>query len=301
MSLTDLQAKAAREIVAFARLENLRAEHHLPEVMLAERLGISRSPIKAALKHLQRLGVVAHDPNRGFFLKQHASDLDSVARKFASRPDDPLYLRIVNDRQDGKLRDEVSEAELMRRYGVTRSGLLRALSRIQKEGWIERKPGNGWHFLPMIDSPAAYEESYLFRQTVEPAGLLSATFKADPAELKELRRRQEFIAGGGFQTMTPIELFEANSVFHETLAAWSGNRFIVQAVQRVDRLRRLVEYRQAAARAPRRTQAGEHLLILDAIERGDMLAAATLMREHLDGARRGKIQEQGVFSTKTQR
>jgi len=53
--------------------------------------------------------------------------------------------------------------------------------------------------------------------------------------------------------MTAIELFESNSLFHETLAKWSGNRFIVQSVRRLDQLRRLVEYRQARSRKPRRT------------------------------------------------
>lgn len=63
--------------------------------------------------------------------------------------------------------------------------------------------------------------------------------------------------------MTPQELFEANSYFHETLAACSGNRFLQQTVRRLERLRRLVEYRQASARAPRKGQAEEHLAILE--------------------------------------
>ena len=87
--------------------------------------------------------------------------------------------------------------------------------------------------------------------------------------------------------MTAIELFESNSRFHETLAGWSGNAFIVHAVRRVNLLRRLVDYKLATNRAPRATQAAEHLGILDAIEAGDALRAASLMREHLEGARRG--------------
>ena len=143
----------------------------------------------------------------------------------------------------------------------------------------------------MIDSPAAYEESYLFRNAIEPAGIMSPSFRPDPGAFSALKKEQERIVEGGYLTMTPIELFEANSRFHETIALWSGNRFILHGVRRLDQLRRLVEYKQAIERPPRQIQAREHLAILDAIERLDYLRAATLMRDHLEGARRGKVGE----------
>jgi DNA-binding GntR family transcriptional regulator len=79
------------------------------------------------------------------------------------------------------------------------------------------------------------------------------------------------------------------------MAAWSGNRFILQSVKRVNQLRRLIEYRQASKRAPRQTQAEEHLAILDAVSRHDYMLAATLLRGHLEGARRAKVHGKGVF------
>lgn len=86
----------------------------------------------------------------------------------------------------------------------------------------------------MMETPEAYEESYLFRQALEPTGILGPSFIPVPAEFAQLRREQEHIVNGGFRTMTPIELFEANSRFHETIAAWSGNRFIMQSIRRVN-------------------------------------------------------------------
>lgn len=294
MNLTPLQSRVAREIVALARREGFLADQHLPEALLSERIGISRTPVKAALRHLQSLGVVAHDPNRGFFLTRNATELGDLARAFSAAPDDPLYLRLARDRQSGGLPDEVTEAELIRRYEVPRASLLKVLARAQKEGWIERNLGHGWTFSPMIDTADAYEESYLFRQAIEPAGLLGPSFRADPGELKELRRQQEFIREHGFGSMTPIELFEANATFHETIAAWSGNRYILQSLQRVNQLRRLVEYRQADERQFRRTMADDHLEILEAIERQDTLTAAARLREHLDSARKTKNREERV-------
>lgn len=295
--LTPLQARVAREIVAMARRENLKAGAHLAESLLAEQIGTSRSPVNVALRHLAQLGMLSHDLNRGYFLNRDARTFTDVAQRFSRQPDDPLYLRIAEDRLAHGLPDLVNEAELMRLYETSRSALRRVLSRIQEEGWVEKSVGHGWAFQPLIDSPEAYEESYVFRTAIEPTGILTGGFHPDPVELASLRRQQTFIADGGFASMTAIELFESNSQFHETIARWSGNRFILQAVRRTDQLRRLVEYRQARDRVPRRGQAQEHLQILDAIAGNDLLKAATLMRAHLENARRAKVYGKGVFGT----
>jgi DNA-binding GntR family transcriptional regulator len=287
--LTPLQQRVAREIVALVRRESRKAGDHLPEVLLAERIGTSRSPVQAALRHLASRGVVQQDINRGFFLVRDAKDWGAVASELASTPDDPLYLAIAEARRTGDIPDEVSEAELMRRFGVVRGTLRKVLARMSEEGWVEQNVGHGWTFLPMIDTPQAYEESYLFRQAIEPTGFLSPSFRIDAAGLAELRREQQRIVDGGFRTMTAIELFEANSRFHETLAHWSGNRYIEQAVRRINLQRRLLEYQQASQRKPRQTQAQEHIQILDALAAHDVLQAATLMRAHLEGARKAKV------------
>ena len=281
--LTSLQQRVAREIVALVRRDNRVSGDHLPEIQLAQHIGTSRSPIQAALRHLAQLGVLQQDANRGFFLSVDAKDWDgSVASLLAT--DDPLYLRIANDRQSDRLADEVTEADLMRRYGVARSTLRKVLSRISEEGWIEQSMGHGWRFLSMIDSPDAYEESYLFRQSIEPGAILGPSFAFVPAELKQLRREQQRIVDGGFQTMTPIELFEANSHFHETIAEWGHNRFVLQSVRRINQLRRLVEYRITVDRSRLPIQCREHINILTLLEKGLRQEASDFLRVHIEGA-----------------
>jgi DNA-binding GntR family transcriptional regulator len=293
--LTPLQQRIAREIVALVRRGNHAAGDHLPELHIAAELGTSRSPVQAALQHLARLGVLYRDANRGYFLAKGAHDWAEVAAGFSTAPDDPLYVRIALDRQSGALADEVSESELMRRYDVARSTLRKVLARIAEEGWIEQRVGQGWSFQSLIDSTSAYEESYLFRQTVEPSGILGPSFCFVPSQLAELRREQQRIVDGGYVSLTPIEQFESNSRFHQTIADWSNNRFISHAVRRVNQLRRLVEYRIAALNERRVSQSSEHLSILAAIESHDLIAAAGLMRAHLDGARRSKAEGQTPF------
>ena len=88
--LTRLQARAVRDIVAFARRENLRAGDRLVESSLAQRIGTSRSPINVALRHLAAQGVLSHDLHRGYSLNRDAATLGELAGQIASQPDDPL-------------------------------------------------------------------------------------------------------------------------------------------------------------------------------------------------------------------
>ena len=53
---------------------------------------------------------------------------------------------------------------------------------------------------------------------IETHGLRSPDFRLDRTVLADLRRRQEIVANGGWQRLSQMELFEANSEFHEGLA-----------------------------------------------------------------------------------
>ncbi|WHL28153.1 GntR family transcriptional regulator [Pseudomonas juntendi] len=66
MNLTPLQARVARDIVAYVRQEQLAAGHHVSELGLAKALKTSRTPIKIALNYLAERGMLSQDRNRGF-------------------------------------------------------------------------------------------------------------------------------------------------------------------------------------------------------------------------------------------
>ena len=297
---SQLQARVAREIILIARRENKKAGERLPESVLAKQLGVSRTPVNQALRHLETLGILERDVNRGYFLTRDAEDCMALLDPLFSEPDEPLYLRIAEERLDGRLPTKFLETDLMRRYEVTRASLRNVLSRIREEGWVERQLGMGWQFTALIDSPEAYEESYSFRATIEPAGLLTPTFRFRMEELVALKDRQCYIAEKGCEIMTSIELYEANAEFHETISRWSGNRFFIQSIRRINSLRRLVEYRQAAQREPRREAAIEHVKILDAIAAQDMISATHLLKAHIEKARRIKVDGASGFAVRSE-
>jgi DNA-binding GntR family transcriptional regulator len=79
-------------------------------------------------------------------------------------------------------------------------------------------------------------------------------------------------------------LFRINSELHEMIVACSGNEFYVEALRRVNRLRRLIEYRLTVDRSRIHRQCKEHLKLLDLLEGGDLQKASAFLRRHIEGA-----------------
>jgi DNA-binding GntR family transcriptional regulator len=284
---SSLQAKLAAHIVDFARRNGLATGHHFSEAGLARQLGVSRSPVRGALRLLMDRGVVRALPNRGFRLARTGARLRVESLAIPVTDDDRLYMRIADDRVNGRLHRQFTESDLMRRYRVSRSLLARVLLRLNHDGIVKRARGHGWLFLPIIDSERAREASYRYRMVVEPAMLLEPGFKLDPAQVAVCRANHRRMMG---ERKPPnVELFETNAAFHEMLAAFSGNRFFVEAVQQQNRLRRLSECKDPWRPERVIESCREHLAVLDALESGERQWAATLLKRHLEIASRLKL------------
>ena len=83
-------------------------------------------------------------------------------------------------------------------------------------------------------------------------------------------------------------LLAIGSIFHEEIIKLSGNPFFLMALQRVNRMRRLMEYRAQINRERLVEQCTEHLQILELLEHGDITNASDKMRQHLSGALKRK-------------
>lgn len=292
MSTTQLGVEIAQQILARARREEWQAGTPLVERTLAAEFGVSRSPVRAALRLLEDRGVVARAPEgRALVLARNSQDL-SALKVDASLPSTDLertYLTIVRDRFARKLPEHISESDLLRRYDVSRAVLHNALLRLAQEGLAQRRRGHGWQFLPMIDSVEADRESYEFRLAVEPAGLRSVNFKPDLRWLEKARADHERMMAGGIREVSGAEFFQLNVEFHETLARFSHNRYFLQAIEQQNRLRRGVEYESFTFSERMLQSCREHLSVLDALLAGDRDLAANLMVHHLAMSRQGSL------------
>lgn len=278
--VNDFQARLANQIVSYIRTKALPAGSHLPEQALSRRFHVSRTPVRAALALLTSQGVIEHRPNRGYFTRRDASRVDPTDLPISD--EEKVYLKIASDRMTRKLPDQVSEADLMRRYGTARSVLSRALQRLVREGLVEKRPGRGWAFAPVVDSEEAHDESYRFRLSIEPAALLEPDFRLDEERAARSRAAHQALLSESPRDVSAIDLFEMNAEFHELLAASSGNRFFLQAVKQQNRLRRFANYRWVYGPTRPLEAAREHLAILDALETGDRFWASSLLRRHLE-------------------
>jgi DNA-binding GntR family transcriptional regulator len=274
-------ADLARRVLHLVGESDRPAGWQLKEQWLAQQLNVSRSPVRAALRLLAELGIVTAVPNQGCFLAAPSGDLKDRLYKVPPTEEERLYLRVTRDRFADQIGVNINVTELGRRYGVSRSMIGRVLARLGEEGLVERDAGRGWSFLPSLNSPEVYEESYRFRMQIEPAAILDPGFRPNPAKFTEIRKAHEALLEGTVHTDPFRRLVEIDVEFHETIGRCSHNRFILQAIQQQSRLRRMTEFQFRADRSRMAQSSSEHLSILDALEAGDRERAAELMRVHI--------------------
>ena len=281
MAPTPLTRQIAARIVAYIRDEQAPQGTRLVERTLADHLRVSRSPVRSALRLLEDDGVVAVADRGGYTVLRSADQLDSVPATENADDDEHVYLRIAADRLDGHLPDRITENALARRYALAPAQLARVLRRINAEGWLERRPGYGWEFQHTLTSLRSYEDSYRFRLIIEPAAMREPGFVLDRRAVEQVRAQQQELVDGRIFSIGNAELFDLNRSFHEAIIACSGNTFLVDALARVDNVRRLVEYRRSLARDRAVVRCREHVAIADLLLAGDTGAAAEHMQVHL--------------------
>ena len=275
MPPTELTTQLAAQIADHIRAGNAPKGTRLVERVLAESLRVSRSPVRNALRLLAEEGVVGTTGRGGFVVAE-----EGEALPVRSRPptgDEEAYLAIAADRLSDALPEKVTENALARHYDLTKGQLARVLRRAAGEGWIERLPGHGWAFLPMLTSMQAYEDSYRFRLVIEPAAILEPGFALNRPALEECRARQQRLVDGEIWTISNVTLFEVNSRLHQAVVACSGNGFFAESLKRIDTLRRLMEYRQSLDR--------KYAVVLLA---GERQQASEFLRRHLSSVGREK-------------
>lgn len=284
-SASPLPLRIADEIRELIRSGRVPVGSHLGTQQLADQFGVSRSPVREALQLLAEQKVLQRHANRGFFVRSvRTSPVKSAAGNGELPERSSAYRKFADDWLDNRIADEVTEQFLRDRYDLTKAQVTDLLMRAVREGWVERKPGYGWRLLPVAKTQEAFEQIYRFRMLIEPAAMLEPSFRIDRAALAEQRRIQEDMLTPGAATMPADRVVLNGSLFHEEIIKMAGNPFFLRALEQANRMRRLLEYRAKVDRQRLRTQCTEHLQIVTLLEKGDVIEASYLMRQHLSGA-----------------
>ena len=240
---------------------------------------------------------------------------DPVAARLPSQPQrvvDGVAGRILS----GALRpgERVpTEPALMQEFGVSRSVVREALSRLQASGLVRTRQGVGSFVLSpqppegrMLDEPqgqALQLQQKLamleLRLSVESDAAALAAQRRTPAHLVAMEQAlQDFVS----QESTGEGTAEADFRFHEAVAQATGNEYFVRVLRSlsgatIPRVAVRAARRPQAVRPPRfgdpspqlrsgkDITAQEHQAVLEAIRRGDASAARAAMFMHLNNSR----------------
>jgi DNA-binding GntR family transcriptional regulator len=279
--VSELNEAIAARIVEHISTEKLAAGTHIAAQDLADRFNVSRSPINKALRLLHQKGVLTHERNRGYLV----GEAGEVSGEELGLPREAalnkVYLQIADDRSHGRLPMQVSESEIRKRYDLTRAQTATVLGRIAQEGWVARRPGYGWEFSEMLTTPEALIQTYRARMALEPAALLEPGYQLEPSIIERLRSTEEELLDGALETISPDVLHDRGVRFHESIVGAGKNPFFLDALRRINRVRRLLSYRSMSTRGRYHQQCQEHLDILGLIEQHRNAEAADALRAHL--------------------
>lgn len=278
---SPLQLELAERIGKEIRDGSLAVGAHLTEESFGTRYGVSRTPVRAALKLLAERHMIEYRANAGYFVNEGGAQVDLDGLSTGSVTVDDLYKSIVVDRIREALPETITEKELLSRYPSPRSLMTKTLMRMASEGLIIKRTGHGWQFLPSLGTAKAMAESYRFRMIIECNAFLEPTYKVDEALLQRVKEAHQRLLDAPENVPSSGEFFALNAAFHEMVARFSGNRYILQAMQQQNNLRRLDE--TAAYYRVLRVEGSctEHLEIIHAMEQDDRELASALMRHHL--------------------
>ncbi len=274
---SELQNELVGRIKELIRSRHQMTNGRVREAVLSRAIGVSRTPIRAALRHLVGEGILTAHSQGGYAVLQTPSLVRETMA--GSESASSLYGRMLRDIVLNEMPDPASEQALMRKYEAGRGEIARVLRRLVREGLAEPMPGRGWSMLKFDGEQMS--RSYHLRSILEPAMLLDPKYAADLEALKRLRT-DHAAALSTLSLESPWnELFELDAAFHETLARGSHNDLIVDIVRRQNHLRRLAEFFGYSRLERVRASLIEHVTIIDAIFSSDMIWASSLMLRHL--------------------
>ncbi len=281
-AVSRLHLDIARRIVRLLKDDNAEPGYRLVESALCERLDVSRTPIRGALKYLAGQGSIRPGATRGFVLARPTDELMGDTLVVNEEEEFNTLLRsIAKARLEGTLGVECSQQDICRMFGVFQPVAARVMRHLAELGLVERKLANGWSFGPSIDTKRTYSESYTLRKHIEPALVLLDTFVLDAEWLAQAKAAHLLFRERPWRDDMGVEFYNMNADFHDQLARQSGNRYFYLIVQRQTQLRAFRSFRWEFGPERVRDSIDEHLRIISALEEGNRPLAAHLILDHL--------------------
>ena len=186
-----------------------------------------------------------------------------------------------------------AERELAEKYQVSRGTVRAALSKLEKEKFIEIKPGSGAF---VIHKTSAVPVSEV--KNANPLELIDARFALEPhicrlavlhGKKEQFLKLETLVEAMEKSVKDPIQFASADTAFHQVLADCTGNNLLIWIINQINSVRGQDEWTKARHQTLNdniiRTYNIQHKQILSAIKLREPEKAASLMKEHLEIAR----------------
>ncbi|HEX9181597.1 MAG TPA: GntR family transcriptional regulator [Burkholderiales bacterium] len=172
----------------------------------------------------------------------------------------------------------IDEQALAESFGISRTPMREALKVLAAEGLVTLKPRRGCYVTEVTERDL--DEIFPVLALLEGRCAYEAAQKARGPHLKRLQVLHEKLERAG--AAGDVEAyFQANQDFHLALQELAGNRWLMQAIEDMRKVLKLIR-RHSLLREGRVAESlEEHRAIMEGIRAGDPDAADQAMRQHL--------------------
>lgn len=196
------------------------------------------------------------------------------------------YGRLLSEIRTGRLKpgDRLTETDLAARLGISRTPVREAIRLLETDGLVTHTPRVG-ATVRALDY-AEVTELYEMRAVLEGTAARFAARAAYDSETAELDAINSEMASA-----SPDVLYHLNTRFHAVLLNAARNRFLVRAVQSIQKSLLILgpSTMEETGRAKQAMQ--EHGAIIAALRAHDGAAAEATMRAHIEAAHRARLRQ----------
>lgn len=197
------------------------------------------------------------------------------------------YNRIVRAIRTGDLRpgDRLTETGLAAQFGISRTPVREAIRALEADGLVVHAPRLGATIRKLDHSEIS--ELYEMRAVLAATAARHAARMASPVEIAEIAAIHSAMEAAD----TVEAMYRHNQQFHTAILNAARNRFLVRAVESVEKTLLILGPSTLGDRDRAAAALDEHRKILDALRAHDETAAETAMRNHIEAAHAARLRQ----------
>lgn len=303
----SLKDAALTAILTTIENERVQPGTVLLEGPIADRLGMSRVPVRQALKDLARLNKIHKFDGRGYLVGQKGDELDPIRRDLRLvdwwYSEKPLKSVKAVDAIFSALRSElieiipfgsfrISEAGLADSYDVSRTVVRQALERLQAQGIVGKDRSSHWIVGPLTAQTT--RDAYGLRFILEPEALRLANPSIENIGRAHDRVRR---ALQEVNQLSVAEIAEIEDDLHDRLLSPIENTAMAKVLEQ-SRMPMIISglFDAYLGQASFGRALEEHLMVLEHLSKGRTAEACDALKVHLSQAQRRAISGLKVLS-----